>query len=424
MAAKRIVLTTIGTRGDVQPYMALGLGLKRAGYDVRLAAPENFKDWIEGAGLEFARCGNDSRAFVTSPEAVDFLDGSLWYQIRNARKIGLDFIKSITEDIYHATRDADGIIFHPKADFSVDVAEAKNIPAIMAAFQPFTPTREFPIMVLPIKTLGPLANRMSYGVIYLSRVFYNNYLNQYRCDLLGLKPRSLFRHPLKIGSDPVPIFYAISEFVVPRPRDYPPHVHITGYWFLDTHSGWEPPGALQAFLETGGPTIYVGFGSMPLKDPAASGGMIVEALRKSNLRAVMARGWAGLRAEDRSDGAGAIHLIEDAPHEELFPLMDGVVHHGGAGTVAAGLRAGKPSFICPFLVDQPFWGMRVNNLGIGPPPIRPKNWTVSGLERSFRALVSNAGYKRRAVEMAAKLKSEDGVGRAVDLVKEIVGRPR
>ena len=423
MAAKRIVLTTIGTRGDVQPYAALALGLKRAGYQVRLAAPENFKDWIEGMGLEYARCGDDARAFVTSPETIEFLDNNIFFQVRNARKIGLDFIKGITEDIYHATRDADGIIFHPKADFSVDVAEAKNIPAIMAAFQPFTPTGEFPIMVLPWRNMGPTINKMSYGMIYLSRALYNKYLNQCRRDFLDLPPRPLISHPTKIGQSWLPVFYAISEHIVPRPHDYPPHVHLTGYWILDETPDWQAPQDLVVFLEGKQPTIYVGFGSMPLKDPVASGTMILQALRRSGVRAVMARGWAGLSAEVQGDMADQIYILDAAPHEHLFPLLDAVVHHGGAGTTAAGLRAGKPTFICPFLVDQPFWGARVHGLGAGPEPIPPKEWTVSGLQRSFRALTRRAEYQKRAQEIAQQLKGEDGVGRAVQLVKEIVGRP-
>jgi len=423
MTAKNIVLATIGTRGDVQPYTALALGLKAAGYKVKLAAPENFENWVRGMGLDFARCGPDSKAFVTAPEIREYLEKSVLVQIRDARKLGLDFIKSITEDIYFATRDADAIIFHPKADFAVDVAEAKKIPAIMAAFQPFTPTREFPIMILPWVALGPWLNKASYGMIYLSRVLYNKYLNQCRRDFLDLPPRPLVTHPTTIGNERLPVFYAFSEHVVPRPHDWPEHVHITGYWFLDENPAWEVPADLKVFIEAGAPPLYVGFGSMPLSDPVAGGRMISEALGASGLRAVMARGWAELIPTKCGRDLQNIFVIDEAPHEHLFPHMAAVVHHGGAGTTAAGLRAGRPTLVCPFLVDQPFWGRRIARLGAGPEPLPTKKWTSAELEHSFQTLCGIGDFYVNAQRLADRLSEEDGVARAVELVREIVGRP-
>lgn len=421
MAQKTIVLTTIGTRGDVQPYAALGLALKKAGYDVKLAAPENFGPWIEELGLEFRRCGPDSKAFVTAPEIREYLDKSIFVQLRDARRIGLNFLKSITEDIYLATRDADLIIFHPKADFSVDVAEAKNIPAIMGAFQPFTPTREFPIMILPWRTLGPWFNKASYSMIYLSRVLYNRYLNECRRDFLDLPPRKLLSHPTAIGANHAPILYAFSQHVVPRPADWQKEAHITGYWLLDAQSDWAPSAELEEFLSRGAPPIYIGFGSMPLKDPRAAGRMITEALSDVGARAVMARGWADLIPGECAHGNRNIFLIGEAPHEHLFPHMAGVVHHGGAGTTAAGLIAGCPTLVCPFLVDQPFWGLRIEDLGAGPAPLPPKKWTRDKLARSFQKLIETQVYRQNAAGLSQKIKSEDGCARAIELIRTYLG---
>jgi len=431
MSGKKIVLTTIGTRGDVQPYMALALGLKQAGYRVKLAAPTNFKDWVEGAGLEFAPCGPDSKAFVTSPEIRAYLARGVLYQAMNARKVGLSFLKSITEDIYHATEDADAIIFHPKADFSVDVAEARNIPAIMAAFQPFTPTVEFPLMILPWASLGPWLNKASYGLVYLSRALYFSYLNQCRRDYLGLKPRTFGTHPLAIHGVNVSVLYAFSENVVPRPKDWPDSAHITGYWFLDENPDWRMPDDLREFIEAGDAPIYIGFGSMPLKDAQGAAEMFGAAIRSNGMRAVMARGWADFIPNEIAEGVasgggtsndgGDIFFLDEAPHEHLFGHMSGVVHHGGAGTTSAGLRAGCPTLVCPLLVDQPFWGRRVAGLGCGPSPLPPKKWSQEALAASLKALTGNAAYRIEARAMAARLEAEDGVGRAVGIVQDLVG---
>ena len=432
MTGKKIVLTTIGTRGDVQPYMALALGLKRAGYRVKLAAPANFQDWVEGAGLEFARCGPDTKAFVTSPEIRAYLARGVFYQAMNARKVGLSLLKSITEDIYHATEDADAVIFHPKADFSVDVAEAKNIPAIMAAFQPFTPTIEFPLMLLPWGSLGPWLNKASYGLIYLSRALYNGYLNECRRDYLDLPPRRFGAHPTAINGSIVPILYAFSEHVVPRPKDWPADAHITGYWFLDENPDWVLPQDLREFIEAGDAPIYIGFGSMPLKDAQGAAEMFGAAIRANGMRAVMARGWADFIANEIADGVasggeggpndrGDIFFLDEAPHEHLFGAMSGVVHHGGAGTTSAGLRAGCPTLVCPLLVDQPFWGRRVAGLGCGPSPLPPKTWSVEVLAASLKALTENTAYRSEARLMGARLEAEDGVGRAVGIVQDLVG---
>jgi sterol 3beta-glucosyltransferase len=180
------------------------------------------------------------------------------------------------------------------------------------------------------------------------------------------------------------MLYAYSSQVLPVPADYPPHVHVTGYWFLDQINQWQPPSDLVGFLEAGTPPVYVGFGSMSGTKAQEHANIVLEALAQTGQRGLLASGWGGLKATDLP---GNIFMLEQAPHEWLFPQVSAVVHHGGAGTTAAGLRAGKPTVIVPLIADQPFWGNVIYRLGVGPQPIpqkslRRKNYPMLSIWRS------------------------------------------
>ncbi|WP_234031311.1 glycosyltransferase [Mycetocola zhujimingii] len=191
-------------------------------------------------------------------------------------------------------------------------------------------------------------------------------INRFRRERLGLPRMSRLSDYLTMrGGDRAPVLYPFSRHVVPVPSDYPATAHVTGYWFRETTSTWEPPRDLLGFLQAGRPIVYVGFGSMGFGAKAEERGRIVlHALREAGVRAVLATGWGSLAAQSADDV-----FVDDVPHNWLFPRVDAVVHHGGSGTTAAGLRAGKPTLICPVLGDQPFWGRRVDELGVGPLPL-------------------------------------------------------
>jgi sterol 3beta-glucosyltransferase len=195
-------------------------------------------------------------------------------------------------------------------------------------------------------------------------------------------------------------------------------VHITGYWFQDALPEWKPPGDLEAFLDNGEPPVYVGFGSMSGRSPETLAAIVLEALAMSGRRGLLLTGWGGMQVMKVPEN---VFVISAAPHNWLFPRMAAVVHHGGAGTTAEGLRAGVPSVIVPFIVDQPFWGSRVNALGVGPEPIPAKNMTADKLAEAIRVATSDQDMKRRAAELGKAIRAEDGLANAERIVKQYLG---
>lgn len=283
----------------------------------------------------------------------------------------------------------------------------------MAMPLPVYPTRAFTNPILPFELPAAL-NRLSYTANSGGKAPFMSMINEFRREELGLPPRSRLASEERLPDGrSIPILHAYSPAVVPIPPDWPPHVTATGYWFVGADPAWQPPADLAAFLDAGPPPVYVGFGSMVTQDPASKIAVVVEALRLSGQRGVIAAGWAGLQAADLPD---TIHLLDRAPHDWLFPRMSAVVHHGGAGTTAAGLRAGRPTIIAPFFGDQPFWGRRVQALGVGPPPLPQKRLTAEALAAAIRAVVSDDGIRARAAALGERIRAEDGVERAVEWI--------
>jgi len=207
-----------------------------------------------------------------------------------------------------------------------------------------------------------------------------------------------------------PILYGFSPAVVPTPTDWPAFVHPTGYWFLDAPRDWRPPVALSAFLAAGPPPVYVGFGSMRNRQPQVVTALVVEALERAGQRGVLHSGWDGL-AELRLPET--IFPVDSIPHDWLFPRMAAIVHHGGAGTTAAALRAGRPAVVVPFFADQPFWARRVYELGVGPYPLPRARLTAARLADAITAAVYDPTMLERAVALGERLRAEDGVSEAV-----------
>ena len=213
---------------------------------------------------------------------------------------------------------------------------------------------------------------------------------------------------------------AYSPRIIPHPADWPAHGHVTGYLFLDSQAGWQPSSELKAFLEAGDPPVYIGFGSMAGRNPEQLARLAIEALAASGQRGLLVTGWGGLRTGSVPD---SVFVLDSAPHNWLFPRMAAVVHHGGAGTTAEGLRAGVPTVIVPFVLDQPFWGARVKALGLGPDPIPQKHLTADRLASAIRTAVTDPDIKRRANACGAAIRFQDGVGNAVKVVRQYFGDP-
>jgi len=311
------------------------------------------------------------------------------------------------------------IVYHPKSLGGYHIAEKLGVPGVLSLALPFfTPTREFPIPFLKNLPFGGRVNRLSYEFQRFTALVYGAMINDFRRNQLHLPP---IRRTSTLLSDsegrPLTILYAFSRHVRPIPADYPPNVHVTGYWFLDRPDDWQPPAALERFLANGPPPIYIGFGSMGFgKCADRRNKAIIEAIQLAGVRAVFATGWSQSAELDLPQ---SVLMIEKAPHDWLFPQMRAVVHHGGAGTTGAGLRAGRPTLVCPFLGDQPFWGQQVRLLEAGPDPLPERQITAERLADRLTRLVSNQRYRDRAEAVGRLIRTENGTACATEILESI-----
>jgi len=415
----KVLIITIGTRGDIQPFIALGKGLQAAGYEVALQTPESYRSFVEGYGLTYAHMGNEFMALIDSKEgkaATDGTSGKLALM-----KLVMPMMRRMLDDEWAFAQDfkPDVLIHHPKSLGGYHIAEKLGIPVFISLALPlYTPTSAYPVPVIPPLPLGGGFNRFTYRLMGLATAPYMGVINEFRTTVLGLPKRGRFASELiKPDGQPVPVLYAYSRHVLPVPSDYPPEVNVTGYWFLNQTPDWQPSAELARFLDAGKPPVYIGFGSMSGSKAEKRAEIVLAALAKTGQRGVLASGWGGMKASNLPEN---VFMLDQAPHDWLFPRMAAVVHHGGAGTTAAGLRAGKPTVIVPFLADQPFWGRVVAQAGIGPTPIPQNKLTVDNLANAISAAVNDGEMRRRAEAVGEKLRAEDGIQTAIDAIRRIV----
>ncbi len=417
----RITIFTAGSTGDVQPCLVLGAGLQRAGFQVRLAAPQNFAAAIQAQGLGFHPLRGDVQQIMASETGRKFMEkggGNPVQSMLTMRQMIGQVAIQMAEDALEACRKVDVLIsLGVFAPFGQSIAAIAGIPLINVEPTPLLPTRAFPAAGWPVqRNLGGWLNRFS-GAAMLQMIWqwYGPYVNQLR---------RRFGLPALHGADfsrilsAAPLLGAYSPTVIPHPPDWSGRVHITGYWFQDSPPDWCPSPELEAFLERGEPPVYAGFGSMGGRNPEQLAALVLEGLAQSGRRGVLLTGWGGMNVGRVPSN---VFVMNAAPHSWLFPRMAAVVHHGGAGTTAEGLRAGVPCLIVPFIVDQPFWGRRVKALGAGPDPIPAKKLTAERLAGAIQAITCDTQMKARAQALGSAIRAEDGVGRAVQIVQQYLG---
>lgn len=408
----RVAIHTLGTRGDVQPYLAFALGLKQAGHEVLIAAPSQFESFVAGRGIAFAHLPSEYLALLETSEAKAAMAGSAGFMagfrmLKQFRPIGR---KQLTAE-WQAARQfrPELIVYHPKAIAAPHVAEKLSCPAVLASPLPgFTPTATFASPLVPFRSLGPL-NRLTHSAMaHSAYTLFRGMIGEWRATELRLAktPEKRLR--------PHATLYAYSSHVVPVPPDWPDTVAVTGYWFLGGDDAWQPDPQLLRFVEGDERPVYVGFGSMPGIDPASLTKLVIEALAKAGKRGVLAVGGGALRADF---GVSHAHFVDDAPHAKLFPLMSACVHHGGAGTTGAALRAGKPNIICPFFGDQPFWARRIADLGVGPTSIGARDLSADWLAAAIAEATRNPLIQQRANELGEAIRIEDGVASAIGFLR-------
>ena len=411
----RIAIQTFGTRGDVQPYIALALGLLKAGYEVQLAAPVQFAAMTSEYGVPFVPLPGDLLALIDTPEGKSaIVNGQGFGAGLKLMKHVRPLMRQLLDAEWTAVQafSPDVIIYHPKSLAAPHMAQRLGCAAILASPLPgFTPTSAFPSPFFPFANLGPL-NRVSHAVaIGGAGLLFGKAMRAWRSTSLGLPRRGAAR------LSPAGTLYAYSPHVVPRPADWGGDVSVGGYWFLDSEA-WRPDANLAAFLQAGEPPVYVGFGSMPGIDPNQMTELVIEGLVQAGARGLLAVGGGALAARASTP---SVHFIAGAPHDRLFPYVGAAIHHGGAGTTAAALRAGKPTLACPFFGDQPFWGRRIAQLGVGPRPLKRGALSSHTIASAIFAMRQRE-MRERATVLGAAIRGEDGVGSAVAFIGRVIAR--
>lgn len=382
-----IVIMVIGSRGDIQPFLKIGKVLKHQyGHRVRIATHSAFRDFVQNdAGLEFFNIGgnpSELMAFmVKNPGLIPSFETVREGEIGRRREQMAEMFEGFWGACVNTTDDehdqhnlkliegkhpfiADAIIANPPSMAHVHIAERLGIPLHMMFTFPYSPTQQFPHPLANVKPKKSnvdesYMNFMSYALVEMMTFSgLGDLINKFRENTLGLEPVSSLWAPGALYRMKVPYTYMWSPSLVPKPKDWGPEIDIGGFVFLDLASNYKPPKELQDFLDAGEPPIYIGFGSIVVDDPDRFTQMIFKATEMAGVRALVNKGWGGLGGEGK-DMPKHILMLGNTPHDWLFPRVKAVVHHGGAGTTAIGLKLGKPTMIVPFFGDQPFWGAMV-----------------------------------------------------------------
>ncbi|KAJ6166492.1 hypothetical protein N7470_001939 [Penicillium chermesinum] len=410
----RITCLTIGSRGDVQPYIALCKGLLAEGHKPKIATHAEFEPWIRKHGIDFAPVDGDPAELMR----ICVENGMFTYSfLREASLKFRGWIDDLLSSAWRACQGSDLLIESPSAMAGIHVAEALRIPYFRGFTMPWTRTRAYPhAFAVPENRMGGAYNYITY--VMFDTVFWKaiaGQVNRWRNNELGLKDTSLD----KMQPNKVPFLYNYSPSVVPPPLDYPDWIRITGYWFLNEGTDWAPPPELSAFIDRartdGKKIVYIGFGSIVVSDPAALTRTVIESVQKADVRCILSKGWSDRLGDPSSVKVEIplppeIYQIQSAPHDWLFSQIDAAAHHGGAGTTGASLRAGVPTIIKPFFGDQFFFGSRVEDLGVG---ICMKKLNVSVFSRSLWEATHSERMIVKARNLGAQIRSEDGVATAI-----------
>ncbi|KAF4767841.1 hypothetical protein HAV15_002563 [Penicillium sp. str.  len=416
-----IVIQIVGSRGDVQPFVALGAELQNMGHRVRIATHNVFEQFILEAGLGFYPIGGDPADLmsymVKNPGLIPSLDSVREGDIQKKQLMMAEILHGcwqsclMPDPITNAPFVANAIIANPPSFAHVHCAQALGIPLHLMFTMPWSPTTAFPHPLANLKNIPAdqaWLNRVSYGVVdWLSWQGLGGVINDWRKHELELEPISLSDGPFILTKLNVPYTYCWSPGLVPKPNDWPHNFDVCGFFFRDPPN-YQPPAEIAEFLNAGPPPVYFGFGSIVLEDPAEITKTILRTVQETGVRAIISRGWSKLGGESGELNRSDVLFIGDCPHEWLFERVSAVVHHGGAGTTACGLRNGKPTIIVPFFGDQPFWGEMVSAAGAGPDPIPYKQLNVNALAHAVRFCLTPEAV-RSAQGIAAKMEKEKGV---------------
>jgi len=414
----KITVLTYGSRGDVQPFVALALGLQKNGHQVKLAAPHRFADFVGGYNVPFAPLAGD-------PEEISKAFNDAGHNALKVASAIRDYVNSIaldvSRDVFAACDDAD-LIIHSFL-FTTgghSLAYMRGVPDVsIQTFPVFAPTRAYPPVALSSLPTGALSY---FGHWLNTQVFWyggNSGYNQKRKQHPDFFSFDLFwPFDEKPPRRATPLLFAVSPTVLPPAREWTNRVHVTGYFFLDSPADYQPPAELTRFLEAEPAPVCVTFGSMIHREAYRIAESVLGSIRSTGNRAIILTGWDGWKGNVSTDN---VLFLESAPHDWLLPRCKAVIHHGGAGTTAAGLRAGIPNIVIPFAGDQMFWGRRVHAIGAGPRPIPVRTLTAARLSSAL-AEAEDEALRGRSRLLGRAIRAEDGVGEAIRVVESQPGR--
>ncbi|WP_221350974.1 glycosyltransferase [Streptomyces beigongshangae] len=409
---------TAGSRGDAAPYTGLGHGLARGGHEVTVVTHARFEPLVTAAGLGFHPLPVDPRAELESARGRA-LHRSATGIGKLARLVGMtrSLVGRMADGLVDAAGTADVLLLSSSlGPLGHAVAEGHGLPSMGVYLQPLAATREFAPSVIGTRSLGAVGNRLAGHAVdaAVEQIFADTTRAlRARFGLAPLGPRAARRARERRGWQ---IHHGFSPLVVPRPRDWRPGLDVAGYWWPYDRDPRLPDG-LRDFLDAGPPPVFFGLGSATVPDAGRLGAEVVRALRAAGLRGVVQRGWAGLSATGDD-----MFTVDEIPHPVLFPRTAAVVHHAGAGTTAAALRAGVPTVPVPVQFDGAFWAQRLVALGVAPAAVPLRGLTADALGAAVRRAVTDPAHARRAREVAGRLRGEDGVGPVLAAVDRLAGR--
>ncbi|KAL4928929.1 putative UDP-glucose,sterol transferase [Aspergillus undulatus] len=437
-----IVIQVVGSRGDIQPFLAIGKQLKSHGHRVRLATHLSFREPVENEGLEYFNIGGDPAelmAFMVKnpglmPDMRTIRSGAIRLRRKEMKSIfsgcwrscfeigdGTGIEHHVAEDPWNEDVDyrnlpfvADVIIANPPSFAHMSCAEKLGVPLNMMFTMPWSATQAFahPLANIQSQNTKPsVANFASYAIVEIMMwEGLGDLINRFRKRELGLDPLDAIRAPSIAHRLQIPYTYLWSPALLEKPLDWGTNIDVVGFSHLPQAQDYTPPDDLQRFLDAGPPPVYIGFGSIVVDDSAALTKIVFDAVQKTGQRAVVSKGWGNIGA-DQAD-SDSIIMIDKCPHDWLFQHVSAVVHHGGAGTTAAGLALGKPTIIIPFFGDQTFWGSIVSRAGAGPDPIPWKRLKAEKLAEAIQIALKDE-TKKTAAGIGESMQQEEGVRNAV-----------
>ncbi|MBA9037382.1 sterol 3beta-glucosyltransferase [Bacillus aryabhattai] len=413
-----ITMLTTGTRGDTQPFMALGLELKKKGYRVRIAASEAYQDFIESYGFEYAMLRGDVSKIIESGAADDAINADnplkFFSSLKNEKMMGM--MVNIQKDLHKACKGAGAIVYHPGAAIGYFAAKEMNIPSILASPFPMTLTKDYPALIFYDRPrFGKIYNKLTHHIFEWGfwKVV-SGPLKKYWVQQYGEGPNDFSCPYPKQRTAANPTIISSSPTVFSVSKDWPEHVHSYGNWFMDSDHSYQPEEKLERFLKAGEPPVYIGFGSVgDKKNAGETAALVIKALKLAGKRGIINTGGSGMNQTEEI--AEDILFVKDIPHEWLFPKMSAVVHHGGAGTTAEGLRAGVPSIIVPYGNDQFAWGRKIHELGAGAKAIPRKELTAEKLSAAISYTQVNE-IQSKAQEIGKQIRAEKGAEKAAQVI--------